>query len=96
LNAPTYISSHSIRDLTGRKSPTEPTTDFLRRIRTHQLYKKFLSQQLHRALEFDDYVREEKLSDDTKERFLEQLFKQRRRLKPERKSRAVRILFHIS
>jgi hypothetical protein len=69
--------------------------DFLKRIRTHQLYKSFLSQQLHRSLTFDDYVREEKPPEKTETSFLEDLFRQRRRLRPERKSRSVRFFFAV-
>jgi hypothetical protein len=60
---------------------------FLKRIRTHELYRQIQQLQNHRPTGVDDYVREEKIQFNSESSFVGEIFKQRRPLKPERQLR---------
>ncbi len=69
---------------------TSAMPTFLRRVRTHQLYKMLQQQDFHRQWSFDDFAREERLAEKSEDSFLQDLLQQRRPLRPRRKARAVK------
>lgn len=62
-------------------------SEFLRKIRMHELYRRIFDQYMERPFTFDDFVREERLPEKEEGSFLAELLKQRRPLKPERNMR---------
>lgn len=83
------IAPGSLVSLSTDQLASVPMSDFLKKIRTHDLYKIIQNQHLQKPLTFDDFVREEKLAEEQEESFIFDLIKQRRPLKPTRKPRTV-------
>ena len=80
LEATIKGKARHVRALTAPKSTR---SEFLKRIRDHQLYRKIQNRPLYRPSDVDQFVREVKLPEDQNSIF-EQLLEQNRPLKPTR------------
>ena len=81
------LGADNMISLSAEQLSNIPLSEFMKRIRSHELYRILQAQSLQKPLTVSDFVKEEHLVDDGQESFFQELLRQRRPLKPVRKPR---------